>query len=293
MQHQHYISQLLLRNFSPEGKKGLINILIKPDKELLDQSIAKHAASEINYNTINSKGNDNNELEKIASKLEAQVGKIFKKLKKSNYIISLEELSVLLYYGAFLFVNVPHFRKNIGRFKKDVYEGIMEMLSSDLNLLKNTLNKTNIPNKEEIDVKKLAESYLNGDIKIETSKEDIVITAINQVKTVYDILIKMYWCFYIINDDAFYITSDIPLIAVDKNFFKLPYHVGFINAEAVFFPISKKACLVGQWKGFCNNVGIDGSYANGVNVAMLKYSNQLYMPFTQKELIEQFNRYNY
>src|SRR4030095_2782200 len=291
MQKQHYISQVLLRNFSPEGKEGLINIIIKPDKELLNQSIAKHAASEFNYNTLSNKGEENNILEQLASKLESEVGRVFKRMKESNYNISDEDMSILLYFGSFLFVNVPHSRDNFERFQKSVAEKILDLLSNDLALLKNTLAKTDIPNRENIDVKALADSYLNGKIKVNIAKNDIILTCVKQVDTVFNIISKMYWSFYIVKDNGIFITADIPLIPVKKEGFNDPIGPGFGNADLVVFPLTKRVCIVGQWIGPANNLEVNGDYANGVNISMMKYSSQLYLSITQNELVDQFNRY--
>jgi len=269
----------------------LINILIKPDTELLGKSIAKYAASEMNYNTIENDGNDEDLLEKISSKLEADVGRVFKKMKKTNNMISREDMSILLYFGSYLFVNVPHFRNNIKRFQESVAEGILDFLTSDLSVLKSAVGKTNIPNKESIDIQIIANSYKYGKIKVKVSKNVIVRSAINQVDNLFKILARMYWCFHVIIDDAYYITSDTPILPISKDGFFDRFAPGFATADAVVFPLTKKVCLVGQWQGECANIDVTGDAANGVNASMLKFSNQLYMPITRNEFIDQMNRY--
>lgn len=290
MMRQHFISQVLLKKFSPEGKQGLINIIKKPGIELLNQSISKQSASELNYNTLKLWGREYNDIELGASKIEAEIGRSYKRLEQNNFKQSNSEILLFLNFGSFLYVNNPVIRENIANSQKSLYKVISEMLSGDTKLLKNTLNKTNIPYKESIDVEELAKSFRSGNIKIDVPKEEIVIPLINTKDTVFDELTKMFWSFFIIKDESYYITSDVPLVPFSRNW-KFNFAPGLGIADSIMFPITKKVCLVGQRIGKVNNLEVTGEYANGVNYAMTIYSSQLFMPMTLKELNEQFKKY--
>lgn len=289
MQRQHFISQVLLKHFSPQGKMGLINVLKKPDIELLDQSIAKQTASELNYNTLEIGGKEYNDIELGASNIERDVGRAYKRLIRTNFKQSNKEILLFLNFGSLLYVNNPSIRANVERSTKSLYKGIADMLAHNTDLLQNTLNKTNVPNKENIDIDKLAESFRTEKIDFEVPKERIVVPLIQQKETVFNELVKMFWSFFIIKDDSYYITSDVPLVPISLNW-KFPFAPGLGIADSIIFPITKKVCLVGQRVGKADNLEVTGEYVNGVIAAMQLYSSEIYMPHTLRELQDQIRK---
>ena len=291
--NQHFVSKVILRRFSPPNKKGLIHILEKPNKEFLYQSIAKNAACIINYNIIEINGKKSNILEEIACDIEREVGRVIEKINSNNCKINNNDWSNIILLGAFLYLNVPHIRKNIEKFEKSKYQLIAKILGSDKSMLQNYIEKIDLSiiDKNKIDLKKLINFLKNKNRnKIIVSKEKIIFNALNQISFLYNILINMHWDLYLLIDNSYFITSDTPIVPMARNW-KFPFAPGIKIAHQVIFPLTKKVCAIGQWTERKSSFEVNYLYANLVNISMMKYSRYLYSPLTFNELNGQFNKF--
>ncbi len=243
--NQHFVSKVLLKYFSPIDKKGLIYILEKLDKEQLG-SIKKHAACREDYNVLllNEDNDKSNFLEDLANNLETKIGNILDKdINKGNLEITYDAWSNIIYFGAFLFLNVPQFRNNIEKFDKQIAEKVIDTLVSNKNMLKSYIDKIDLGNmdKSKIDIDKLIsfgkdKSKYNFNIP----KERVILAALKQIDNLFNIMSKMDWTFFIISDDSYFVTSDTPIVPV-ANGWSLPFAPFFASADFVFFSINKKS----------------------------------------------------
>lgn len=292
-QKHHYISQFYLRNFSPNGHSGKVWVYEKPKEKPSLKSIRKHVAVISDYYAIElDNGKKSYILEQEIEKIEMEVGRIAKRIKDENYILSDEEKYYILYFGAITFLKIPAFKNSIEKFKKQVLQGIADTLGSNENVLKSTLNK--IPNlkidKSEIDIKKLSEHFKDlKEDEIEISKNYFLGHFIKQVPNLLNLLLNMKWALHFIKGKEVYITSDRPIFPYKKDY-NFPFGPGFAIADYVFFPLTKKICLVGLWGDQPTNLITDRYMVNAINYLVMQNCYKfIYSPINYNGLDKRFN----
>lgn len=292
LERHHYISQVYLKNFSPENRPGEIHVIEPPDKEYFFKSIEKDVAFEYNYNTMQLNGENTNKLEKLFGMVETKLGRVLKKIKNNNFKLSNEEISDLFLYMTFLNINNPNFRQIVERGSLQTFDAVTNIISSDKNILKNELEKANI-NYEGIDLDELI-SFMKdkSKYKILIPKEDLIVAGLQQIDTFFEIFNTFHWNFYIIKDDSMFLTSDFPVIPIVKDW-NMPYMPGYGIADSIIFPLTKKVCFIGQRMKAPQLVYIPGEVTNKINSAIFYYSNKyVYSPMTYKEYENQLQKYN-
>lgn len=263
----HYVSRLLLKNFLPDNKDKLY-VLEKPDIEKLKG--VKDAASELDYNVLIVDGKKNYDVEMMLGGIETHIGRILKKINENNFNLSQIEWEHLLSYAATIFCNSPNMRDKILRFNTQILDHISEI-------------KSNSRNKVHVDVNIFNE--------FDTSKNNLIYKGISQIIPTYQILSKMFWAFYVLKDESVFITSDIPIIPLNENQ-NLYYNLGFEYSSIVQFPLTKKVCLVGNWKAPDSNKECTGFYANAINGLMLRWSfKYVFSPLSFEQLNDQYKKF--
>ena len=194
-------------------------------------------------------------------------------------------------------LNIPQFRKSVNKFEETIARKKIKLMVSDKENLKRML--------EEIDMGDIDKSKINIDeliaagmsdtrLRIEVPKEKSLFQGIKQHKALFEEFQKMDWTFWFVEDDSYFITSDMPVIPVCKNW-NLPFAPGYGNADKIFFPITKKICLAGQrstYKPNARNVKINGYTVNTINKILEYHADMfLYSPLNQQELLEQEKKY--
>lgn len=284
---QHYISEFYLRYFSPENKKGLINIIELPDIELKNQSISKRAACQFGYNTIiKEDGKEDNELEKIFGLIEKEVGKILKKLNDKEFNLSQNEYTRLIEFMVFINTNSPASRDSIEYSTDQTNRIVLQMLNyHNPKLFKDKLDELKLP---EVLRVKLKEDVYDTSLGSTVSKQEVINLTFSIFSLMITLLNKFYFNLYIISDDSCFITTDRPLVPYIKDW-KAHYMPGFGIAEQIFFPLTKKICLVGNKKMQMPNTNTNYVLVNSINHLILAQNSYkyLFLPFTKKEFDDQ------
>lgn len=288
----HYVSQLLLRKFSPSNHNGRIYVLERPDKENL-RSIAKHTAFEYDYNVLEIEESKNDDFEKHNAELEMHIGKIYEKILSNNFELTDNEWSYLLYFATILFVNSPNYRDKIERINLQLIESIAEKLTNDKNLFTKIAMETDyVKNNPSEDLEKHFQRLkLTKGQNLKVSQNHKIFSLLKHIKPIFSLLAKMYWSFNILKDESVYITSDVPIIPLNSDQ-TVNFNLGFEYSKLAIFPLTKKICLVGNWKIQCKNEELFGDYANAVNGLIMKWAfKQLYSPLNWEHLQFQFEKY--
>ena len=270
----------------------MIYVLSKPNQEKLTS--INIAASELNYNVLTINGEKSFEIETIFSELESHIGRILKKIKENEFNLTKTEWEHLLYYASFLFCNSKNTRDKINRYELQISEYILKLISKDKTQFKNLLNKVYIekPHLKGIDIDEFSKTLnKEGTNNLTLSQNSLIYKGLGMSSHIYLVLSKLNWAFYKLIDDSNFVTSDIPIIALNENQ-SLNFCLGFENAGIVQFPLTKKICLIGNWLGLDTNKELTGEFANAVNAMTLRWSfNEIYSPLSLESLNTQFKNF--
>lgn len=297
MEKHHWISQTYLRNFSPDKYPGQIYELSRFDKKSVLKSIKKGVAFDYDYNTIEVDGEKKYDYEKIISELERIVSKVFKKIKLHRFKLTDDEVSYLLYFMVYIRLNVPQFRKGVNKFEEDVFRKIIKISISDKQKVKKILEQIDLKDidKSKIDVDEIV-SFAQDESRyiVKVPREIALFQGIKQHENLFKIFAHMNWIFLVIEDDSYFITTDMPVIQSCKDW-RYPYAPGYGIADNIIFPITKKICLLGHRES--NTIReqinkIKGSAVNAINLTLMEFSDvHLYSPISLKDLNEQIRKF--
>jgi len=292
----HWLSQTYLKNFSPDKFSGKIYEIKQHENKSLLKPI-KNIAFDYDYNTVKVGGEEKTDYEEAISQLESKIGRILKKLNLGRFVLNSDEWSQLLYYISYLRLNIPQFRKTVEKLHEDLYRTLIKTMASDKRITQNHIDKIELPgiDKSKIDIDELLAFGLDdGNYEIKVPKETTLLAGIQQHQNLLKIFARMSWAFYVIQDKSYFITTDMPIVPVTKDW-KVPYTPGYGIADNVIFPVTKKICLVGQRNRIdlpekC--IPVNGEFANLTNFILMNFSqNHLYSPLSLTEINEQFNNF--
>lgn len=239
---QHIVPQSYLKNFSNKKKNQYkIYALSKNKKNNIFEVNIANISLELNYYTVN-KLEDKFAWEKFyAEKVEPSMSITIQKLIKLSNIIIIENFSQILSFDlkvnlSFIMI-IQMLRGNHTRdYQRKVFEDISPKVVNDTKeafygkgdpIIDNILDNFQISN----DLFKLAIMYTSINMK--------------SISNYANTLLQKTWVLFKITDDEFFITSDEPVLIMNKDSLdSTPFKHGISNnTTVIFYPISPKLMI--------------------------------------------------
>jgi hypothetical protein len=267
-QIHHYISQFYLNYFSPKNREGLIWVYSNNKCEL--RSIKKHVASIEDYYTIETDTGYSNSIEQEFSKIEANVGRIMKKLSNNDFNLDDKEIADIVLYMSYLRARIPATRDSISAPITNERRLLLKMLANNEALFNQEKSdiQEGLGNGKEITFKEFQE-YINQNlhkIDLGPSQNENIKNMLVAAEELYSMLIRMKWIFLISPKDYYFITTDRPVFPFINNW-KMPYPPGFAFKDVeVYFPLTPNLCILGSYRDLENTVyKVSGDMVNSIN----------------------------
>ena len=283
--HHHYLSQCYLKGFtSGQAKKSKLTILDFKEKKYFE-TIPRNVGGLRDFNRIDAEGIAPDHFENALSNFESSAAHALKRVNEGAKFEGEIKL-VILNLIALLAIRSPEQRENWRQFQAQIVERMMDLTlvskerwQSQLDQMKASGGKVN-ENVTYEDMKAFVESKA---YKIEVAREFHIHREMVGVDSILPCLINRNWLVIRATDQSGpFITTDHPVLLLWREPDSIPpfyrNHPGFgLKGTQVFFPISSKVALVGEFEGEEDDIFSDERLVAVFNTMLInKLYKQLY-----------------
>jgi len=287
---QHYIAQLLLKNF-------LDPVLVSRGKEMLwvyeanrepRKSTPKETAFEKYFYSYEEDGEKNHIVEHAISKMESVSAPAIEMVVNHNFSLTEEERGNLAGFIALSFTRTPWFRNQANSVYENMIKRLTEIVADIPGYFEKKLPEVSITENIEEEAKRLRQFVESGFEVKQTNKAYSIGTTFKLMLSLIPVIERMSWAYCLTEDSQRFLTTDVPVSLYDPVAFR---GVGFASSrEAEFrFPLSKNCCLVGNWQGLKGPRDIRPIDVRHLNrYAMSRARRFVYAPENSKRISELF-----
>lgn len=240
---QHFVTAAYLAGFTPDGTRNSQLYVYERKTDRMFRSIPDEAAKRRNYYSIPQEdGRLNDEVEKMLTALEGQAMPVLQKVIARDYSLSTFERALLGHLIAFQEMRTPWTRAIFQKLEVSLVEQVMRVGANTPGYFERVLKKDGEA-APSVSASKLRDAVKNRRIKTEALPHagiDTMVSLSQRIGTTYT---GMLWTVLRAQDGEF-LTSDSPVTRHNPSLQGM-YGGGLYAHDAqVWFPLSKKACLL-------------------------------------------------
>ncbi len=255
--HHHYLPQCYLKGFTRGGGRNSKLTVIDLGRNKRFETIPRNVGGMRDFNRLDIDGLDRNILEKTLAAFESIAALALRKLDQGE-VFEGEVRYIILDLIAMLAIRSPEMREHCRRFCEQVVERIMGLVLSSKemwDLQVRQLKESGVNISDDITYEDIKKFYESKAYRIEVSRERHIRREFRGIKAILPYLDARSWVLIrTTNDSGPFLTTDNPVDLSWKkpNKIPLPYREspGYgLKGTQVYFPVSKKAALVGEFDG--------------------------------------------
>jgi hypothetical protein len=246
---QHFTSRFYLEGFT-DDKSGKITEYILPQNRIIKTYPPLAGAGKYLYTVIKKDGTKDNSLENLFEFIETNSAPALKRCIQDPSLLSEIDKEWILQFVAFQYLRVPASMANTDQLLQQAFYSELIKMTNDPVRFRNAFNSSKNNNISESEIKDFIRRGEEA-FKIEMPKQNILGAQLAMFKTVFPLFYGMKWKILTSSGDAFFFTSDNPVVSfLGNNKVGVIMSGGFTHKEIqVTFPLSKNVCLSGQWLG--------------------------------------------
>lgn len=270
----HFISQFYLRGFTNNGSKKSKLSVIDLEQRKYFETNTRNVAAIRDFNRVNVEGLKPDAVEADLSNYENRVAKSFKKVNDSLLFSGEDKLNILSLISLFSVRN-PAQRENRRKGEEEVMN-LITKISLESKDRWEALSKRNLDNSQMLSYEQAKIIQQTSTFKLEVPNEQNIHKELLSSQQILKTLVKRKWTLIEATiDSGFFITSDNPvsLSWIDPEKIPLFYRnsPGFAGLNTtVYFPISKRLALIGEYSGRDGHLKVDKKTVATLNTFMLK-----------------------
>ncbi|TVM04057.1 MAG: hypothetical protein CV087_02380 [Candidatus Brocadia sp. WS118] len=277
---QHYIPRFYLREFTdPETPNGYEPYVWKYEhesKKWKKKSPRNIASKPDFYSFIDQEGKRRDEIEKMLSIIEGKTASIYRNKICAIQCLTNQEKATMAEFVTLMIMRIPMFHNTVDTSLSEIITIMMRMYKDRPEAAKSL--------KEEYERdtgKKLPENFDESWLdpsryKISTTKSFLLKMMVSLSSEIAKIIFNMEWAFLHTSKDAWFITSDSPLIMRNPKSNSPWYGHGFMSQGIeVTIPLSKQICLLATWKkGLWQNIDVPQQVVKELNHDRIEASDK-------------------
>ncbi|AYQ57769.1 hypothetical protein MS2017_2117 [Bathymodiolus thermophilus thioautotrophic gill symbiont] len=253
--HHHYLSQCYLKGFTKGGsKKSKLQVFDLRGKKIFE-TIPRNVGGIRDFNRIDIKGRDQNEIEKSLATFEGKAASALRKLEETHEFEG-DTKDLILNLIALLAVRSPEMREHWGVSLAKIVDQIMglslatkECWESQIKQVKESGEDIN----ENVSYEEVRKFHESKKYAITVSREHHIRMEFVGVEAILPLLHARNWLLVKSTDETGpFITTNNPVNLVWKEPDKIPLFCrnspGYgMNETQVYFPVSKNLGLIGEF----------------------------------------------
>lgn len=269
-QNHHFLSQCYLKRFTELGNKDSQLTCIDLKKKNCFSTIPKKIACIGDFNRIEIEKFDPYDLENKLALLEEVADKAISNIENRDNFYGENKKYVLNLMALFVIRNP---------YRRACWDDMIDHVSK---IALSYIASAKVGSKvNEFEVTKEIKDFINeGKFKCTATRNQHINLELHTLDIIIKLLTKRQWTLMLAPDDLHFITCDFPVALLWKNPEKYVASPGFACADTqVFFPLSQKVALIGDFEGENEIVIATQEIVAGINTNILRSAKRfIYAP---------------
>lgn len=285
--HHHYLSQCYLKGFTRGGGKKSKLIVIDLKRKKHFRTIPRNVGGIRDFNRIDIEGIDQNILEKSLAAFESVAAASLRKLDQGEKFEG-ETRNIILNLMAMFAIRSPEMREHWRKFHEQVAERLMDLILATKERWESQvrqLKESGVSINDDISYEEIKKFHDSKAYRIEVAREYHIWLEFIGIEAILPYLDSRNWLLVrSTSNSGPFITTDNPVNLSWKEPDKIPpfYRTspGYgLKGTQVYFPVSKKVALVGEFDGPEGIVDGSRELVALLNSRMLLFTyKQIYSP---------------
>jgi hypothetical protein len=244
---QHFVTASYLAGFTPDGNRNSQLYIYERNGERIFRAIPDEVAKRRNYYSIPMKsGEFDDRVDVMITALEGQAMPSLKKLIARDYQLVVFERALLAHLIAFQEFRTPWARENFQKIQLRITEQQMKVAANAPGYFERLFEQLKAEGKLEASATPdgVRDALRNDRIRLKANPHAGIDTMVSTAQAIGNIYVQMRWVVLHSKGQDF-LTSDTPVIRRNPGYSGGVYGGGlFAPAAEVWFPLSKRACLL-------------------------------------------------
>lgn len=245
---QHYVTSSYLKGFTTgAGRRAMLYVHERNRVKPFRQKPKKAARQSNYYSFMKPDGTVEDGVEQLLGLVESEAIPILRKIASNNVQLNWDDRERLALFIAFQELRVPWARQNleqvyaslvdhVGKFRANI-PGLLERDLQELEDRGDSING--------VTADSIREFLQKGEYQVEVDSAVSLLTMLQMAPFLHAIYSEMKWVVVRITGNAFFHTSDNPVIKLDPDHRGGFYGIGLASPTIeIRFPLDKNACLV-------------------------------------------------